>query len=142
MKSPKDALSRREFARRAALGSAAMVFPGPVSAVPVGLEVEAKKLSPQSQAEAEARYRTIFALYPDRFSEAQKTELKRLCQTIQEMLDALRAYSISNSDQPALYLKPLVEREQKSGPPNQKLPPVSSGKRGSDSAKPSAAGKP
>jgi len=48
----------------------------------------------------------------------------------------VRAYSLSNGDQPALYLKPLVEREKKSGAPNvrsapspgDKMPPAA-GKR-------------
>ena len=116
-------LSRREFARRAALGTAAtstMLFSlpdlaaaGPTT-LPTQLPSDASKLSPQSQAEAEARYQSILAQYPDRFSEAQKAELKRLCFALQPQLDRLRAWPVANSDQPALYLKPLVEREKKS----------------------------
>jgi hypothetical protein len=135
MKPTDTALSRREFARRAALGTAAVATGSAAwgnaasNLSPAGASAQttapSAKLSPQSQAEAEARYQTILTLYADRFSEAQKTDLKRLCQVVQEQLDALRAYSVSNSDQPALYLKPMVERAKASnGPPNLKLAPA------------------
>jgi hypothetical protein len=86
---------------------------GPTT-LPTQLPSDASKLSPQSQYEAEARYQSILAQYPDRFSEAQKADLKRLCFALQPQLDRLRAWPVANSDQPALYLKPLVEREKKS----------------------------
>jgi hypothetical protein len=127
-------LSRREFARRAALGTAAtstMLLPlpdlaaaGPSSSM-AQLPADASKLSPQSQAEAEARYQSILALYAERLSDAQKTDLKRLCFALQPQLDRLRAWPIANSAQPALYLKPLVEREKKSAAaPNLKSAPT------------------
>ena len=127
-------LSRREFARRAALGTAAastMLLPlpdlaaaGPSSSM-AQLPADASKLSPQSQAEAEARYQSILAQYPERLSDAQKTDLKRLCFALQPQLDRLRAWPIANSAQPALYLKPLVEREKKSdAAPNLKSAPT------------------
>ena len=128
-------LSRREFARRAALGTAAtstmllslpdLAAAGP-TALPTQIPDDASKLSPQSQAEAEARYQAILVQYPDRFSDVQKTDLKRLCFALQPQLDRLRAWPIANSDQPALYLKPLVEREKKSNAaPNLKSAPAS-----------------
>jgi hypothetical protein len=116
-------LSRREFARRAALGAAAtsaMLVPLPDLAAAgsslsmAQLPADVSKLSPQSQAEAEARYQSILAQYAGRLSDAQKTDLKRLCFALQLQLDRLRAWPIANSAQPALYLKPLVEREKKS----------------------------
>ena len=127
-------LSRREFARRAALGTAAtstmlLSLPdlgaaGPIT-LPTQLPADGSKLSPQSQAEAETRYQSILAQYLDRFSDAQKTDLKRLCFALQPQLDRLRAWPIANSDQPALYLKPLVEREKKSNvAPNLKSAPA------------------
>jgi hypothetical protein len=125
-------LSRREFARRAALGTAtsAMLLPlpdfaaGPSSSV-AQLPADASKLSPQSQSEAEARHQTILVQYPDRFSDAQRTDLKRLCFALQPQLDRLRAWPVANSDQPALHLKPLVEREKKSNAaPNLKSAPT------------------
>jgi hypothetical protein len=121
-------ISRREFARRAAIVSAAsLVPPGALhadSAVAQPLPQqppETPQLSPESQAEAEARYQAILAVYGARFSDAQKPELRRLCFLAQPPLDRLRAYPIENGDAPALYLKPLMEREKKIEPP-----PVSS----------------
>jgi hypothetical protein len=96
---------------------------GPTT-LPTQLPADASKLSPQSQSEAEARYQSILAQYADRFSEAQKADLKRLCFALQPQLDRLRAWPVANSDQPALYLKPLVEREKKSNAaPNLKSVP-------------------
>jgi hypothetical protein len=75
------------------------------------------KLSPEGQTEAEARLQSILAQYGTRFSEDQKADLKRLCLLAQPPLDRLRAYALENGDAPALYLKPLVEREKKPKPP-------------------------
>jgi hypothetical protein len=123
-------MSRREFARRAAIASAVASL-APVQAVDAGLAAPAEhagfsaraeqgqqppnmpKLSPESQAEVEARFQTILGRYGSRFSEEQKADIKRLCTMAQPPLDRLRAYAVGNSDGPALYLKPLVEREKK-----------------------------
>ncbi len=115
-------ISRREFARRAALASAVGALL-PVNALPVPTPqeaaaspqapAEAPKLSPQGQAEAEARYEAIVREYAGRFTEEQKQDLRRLCYAAQPGFDRLRAYTIQNGDSPALYLKPLVEREKK-----------------------------
>jgi len=119
-------VSRREFARRtAALGTAAastsllplagfLAVPGQPAASGQ-TPPSAPKLSPESQAEADSRYQAILAQYPDRFSDAQKTDLKRLCIFLQPSLDHIRAYTVANGDLPSLYLKPLVDREKKPG---------------------------
>jgi hypothetical protein len=113
-------ISRREFARRAAIVSAVSIVPA--RAIPAETsDLEPREaqvpgtpvLSPESQAEAQTRYQGILALYGSRFSDAQKTDLRRLCFSAQEPLDHLRAYKIENGDGPALYLKPLMEREKK-----------------------------
>jgi hypothetical protein len=116
-------VSRREFARRVVLGAAsATLLPlnefvpaaeATAPAPPAQAPNSDAKLSPQSQADAESRYQTILQQYPDRFSDAQKTDLKRLSLALQPSLEHLRAYAISNSDLPALYLKPLVDRDKK-----------------------------
>jgi len=133
-------ISRREFARRAALASAvATVAPaaalvtsearplepahaagapgGRFSAPPGNAPAPQQpanlpKLSPESQAEVDARIETIFAQYGQRFSDEQKADLRRLCAVAQPPLDRLRAYALENGDAPALYLRPLVEREK------------------------------
>src|SRR5580704_15460599 len=115
-------ISRREFARRAAIVSAVSMVP--TSALPGRPSMEdpsfdqssdAPSLSTESKAEAEARYQTILGVYGTRFSDTQKSDLRRLCFAAQPSLDRLRAYTIENGDCPALYLKPLVEREKKTG---------------------------
>jgi len=116
-----SAISRREFARRAALVSAAAslspanllaaepaVAPEPALQTPSGA-----KLSPESQTEMESRLQAVFAKYGSRLKDAQKADLRRLAADGQASLDRLRAYAIDNSDGPALYLKPLMEREKK-----------------------------
>ena len=116
-------VSRREFARRAAIGAASATllplteFVPSAEATASALLTQAPgsdaKLSPESQAEAESRFQAILQQYPDRFSAGQKADLKRLSLALQPSLDHLRAYAISNSDLPALYLKPLVDRDKK-----------------------------
>ncbi|SRR5712692_8639671 len=114
-------ITRREFARRAALASAAATLaPGnllPSQAAkplpPTQQPPALPKLSPEGQAEVEARVQSILVQYGSRFTDAQKADLRRLCTLAQPPLDRLRAYPIENGDAPALYLKPLVEREKK-----------------------------
>jgi len=115
-------ITRREFARRAAMVSAVTMVPAGALAVdspsavpPLTQTPDSPSLSVEGKAEAEARYQAILAVYGARFSETQKADLRRLSYEAQEPLDRLRAYSIENSDGPALYLKPLVERERKTG---------------------------
>lgn len=118
-----SAISRREFARRAAFVSAAaslspaeLLARGPATAVAPPLQAPASggpKLSPESQAEMESRVQAVFTQYGSRLSDAQKSELRRLAAEGQAALDRLRAFATDNSDGPALYLKPLMEREKK-----------------------------
>jgi hypothetical protein len=119
----RSSISRREFARRAAIVSAVSMVP--TSALPTRPSIEdpllnqspdTPSLLPESKAEAEARYQAILGVYGSRFSDAQKSDLRRLCFAAQPSLDHLRACAIENGDGPALYLKPLVEREKKTGP--------------------------
>ena len=117
------AISRREFARRAAIASAVAIVPaGTLPGRRTLTEFselqtnDAPPLSRESQAEAEARYQSILGVYGDRFSEPQKADIRRLCLLAQLPLDNLRKFTIENGDGPALYLKPLVEREKKPGP--------------------------
>jgi hypothetical protein len=124
-----QSISRREFARRAVIASAAASLGG-ATAVPVDAAAQSAqngaahadqdtklpKLSPEGRAEAEARLQSILSRYGSRFSETQKADLRRLCFLTQQSLDRLRAYPLANGDGPALYLKPLVEREKKPAP--------------------------
>jgi len=110
-------LTRREFAQRAALLSAtasltparaAFNLPDP----DVSSQTESK-LSDAGQAEANSRYQQIIDLYGSRFDIAQKADLERMCSETQPSLDHIRSYALQNGDQPALFLKPIVERDKK-----------------------------
>jgi hypothetical protein len=119
-----SAISRREFARRAAMVSAAasLAPANLLNAEPLASPPQAQqpptvpKLSPESQAEVDSRIQTIVAQYGSRLSDAQKADIRRLATEAQPPLDRLRAYPTENGDGPALYLKPLMEREKKPAP--------------------------
>jgi hypothetical protein len=108
----KDGISRREFARRAGLAGAAATF-GAASGLaqsPASTSVDAATGVP---LEAQLRVNTILTLYEGRFSAAQKADLLKMSNSAQKSLDKLRGYKIENSDEPALHLKPLMERQKK-----------------------------
>ncbi len=106
-------ISRRDFTRRAALATAAMVaLPSELLPTPVAGAVQAAlppmdepKLSPESQAEADAKIQAIFHKYGNRLSDEQKADIRRLVREGQKPLEALRAYKLDNSDQPATILR-------------------------------------
>jgi hypothetical protein len=114
-------ISRREFARHAAFVSAAaslspaelLTSKSPVRANPPLQTPTGPTLSPESQTEMDSRLQAVFAQYGSRLNDAQKADLRRLALEGQAALDRLRAYPTDNSDGPALYLKPLIEREKK-----------------------------
>jgi hypothetical protein len=109
--------SRREFTRRAAvLGATASLVNAEVilPKVAAGQSAPAApNLTPAGQAEAESRYQQIVSLYGEHLDEAQKTNIKRMCVELQPSLERIRAFKLENGDAPALYLKPLLEREKK-----------------------------
>jgi hypothetical protein len=116
-----SAISRREFAKRAAMASAAAslspanLIPAAGPMVPLSSQQvpAANKLSPESQAEVDSRIQSILAQHGNRLSDAQKDDVRRLATEAQAALDRLRAYPTDNGDGPALYLRPLIEREKK-----------------------------
>jgi hypothetical protein len=130
-------ISRREFTRRAAMASAAASLT-PVEVLTVESAAaspepqqppDLPKLSSESQAEVEARIHAILSQYGSRLSGEQKKDIRRLCALAQPQLDRLRAYALENSDGPALYLKPLVEREKKPAPPRSAAKPAAPAKK-------------
>jgi hypothetical protein len=112
-------LSRREFAQRAAIFSAAAPLAGTailsetLPQTPPQQPDNLPKLSPEGQAEADARYQQILGQYGPRLNDNDKNTVRTLCIFLQPALEHVRAYPLVNSDAPALYLKPLVEREKK-----------------------------
>jgi hypothetical protein len=128
-----SAISRREFARRAAFVSAAaslapsnlLSSESAVAPLPAQQPASTPKLSPEGQAEVESRIQSIFAQNGNRLSDAQKTDIRRLATEAQPPLDRLRAFATDNGDGPGLYLKPLMERERKPSPMPATLKPAS-----------------
>jgi len=118
-KSTGQKIDRREFARKAALLSAAMVpaglaFEGPAAAASKEqLPEGAEKLSAEGRVEAEARFQQIMSQYGSRFDSEEQKRVREGCYNLQGSLEKLRAFHLENGDAPALYLKPLVEREKK-----------------------------
>ncbi|MGA2421848.1 MAG: hypothetical protein ABSG69_17370 [Candidatus Acidiferrum sp.] len=113
MPQPKNStLTRREFTTTALLTTV-----GATVAVATPRELPGQSTTPPlpqpSQSESDQRLQTILTLYPTRFSDAQKADLKKICNSTQSTLDRLRAYKTANSDDPALHLKPLIEHERK-----------------------------
>jgi hypothetical protein len=117
----KGGISRRQFARRAVLLSASASIVPAASVLADTLQTPPAQqpaavhpnLSPESQAEAEARFQQILSQYGSRFSAEEKTSLREMNLMTQTSLDKVRAFSLENGDGPALYLKPLVEREKR-----------------------------
>ncbi len=113
-------LTRRAFARRAAVFSASaalitessLLRSATLSDPSAQLPVDLPKLSPESQAEAEARFQLVLSRHGSRLNDEDKRNIKALCYFSQPSLDHLRAFSLKNSDVPALFLKPIVEREK------------------------------
>jgi hypothetical protein len=112
----RSGLSRREFARRAAL-AAAGIAAGPSSAMggssnepqsPPGPAQQAPSdaaLSPAAEAEVESKIQFILQKYGSRLNETQKTDIRRLVKEGQKPLEKLRAYALENSDAPELVLR-------------------------------------
>jgi len=112
-----SSFSRRQFARRAAAASAAAAL-APAEALlpaatPTQTPPDSPKLSPEGQAEANSRYQQILALYGSRFDDTQKANLKKMCADLQPTLEKIRKFNLENGNAPALFLKPLVERDKK-----------------------------
>ena len=108
-------MSRREFARRAALAATtAAVAPAtllsqetaPKSApAPSAPPQASQPLSPELQAEGELKYQWIIQNYGNRLSDAEKKDVHRLVMEGQKPLAAFRAFPLDNGDQPATVLK-------------------------------------
>jgi hypothetical protein len=106
-------ISRRDFARRAAVAAAAMAaLPSELlpalagsAALPAFPPLDEPKLSPESQAEVDEKIQAILRKYGGRLSDDQKKDIHRLVTEGQKPLETLRAYKLDNSDQPATVLK-------------------------------------
>ncbi len=112
---PSNQLSRREFARRAAVAvTTAAVLPASLLSQETAPQRPSSTnqppqpptaLSADLQAEGELKYTWIIQTYGKRLSEDQKQDLHRLVMEGQKPLAAFRAFPLENSDQPATVLK-------------------------------------
>jgi hypothetical protein len=103
-----DGVSRREFARRAVLAASAAALPA--SVVAQGASGAQSQPGPAPAPDPERKLQDILARYGNRLSEAQKADLRRLLSDQAKSLDALRAFSLDNSDQPATVLRLAREK--------------------------------
>src|ERR1700743_1718774 len=71
-------------------------------------ETQPIKLSEVSRAEADFAYETLMRKYGGRFNQEQKKDIKRLIYAQQEGLDKLRAFAVTNGDQPATVLQVVL----------------------------------
>jgi len=115
--------SRREFARRAAIASAATLVPATAFSTtqPAPLPTPQQPantppLPAASQAESDNRTQSVLTQYGSHLSDDQKNEIAKISANVQRQLDTLRKFPTQNGDDPALYLKPLMEREKKPAP--------------------------
>jgi hypothetical protein len=117
MKKEMEALSRREFAKAAALTTAAVLVPSELLAQEQKPAPEAAKtekppetptLSAESQAEADLAYETLMRKYGRRFTDEHKADIKRLVGQQQSALDKLRAEKVTNSDEPATVFQVFI----------------------------------
>lgn len=108
-------LSRREFARCAALAATtAVIAPSALLAQETAPKPAASpdkppppttQLSPELQAEGELKYQWVIQTYGSRLTDAQKKDVHRLIMEGQKPLTAFRAFPLDNADQPATVLK-------------------------------------
>ncbi len=107
-------VSRREFARQAAMAAAAAavlpanVLPAAADPPPPPQTAKAPKaLSPEAQAEVEEKYQAILRQYGSRLTAEQKRDIHRLLREGQPALEKLRAFPLENSNEPATVFVPV-----------------------------------
>ena len=102
------ALSRRDFARGAALAATAIVIP---------LAACSPTASTEAKPEVEAMYNAILRQHGNQFNDEQKKELHAQVDSTVQGLEKLRAFTLENWDEPAtvLHLAPVVASASNKG---------------------------
>jgi hypothetical protein len=99
-------LTRRDFARGIALTAAAVAAPrntpAQIESASGGASQEATAQATQLSPTGEAQIQTILAKYGKRLSDEQKADVRRLVAQAQKTSEALRAFPLDNSDEPAM----------------------------------------
>lgn len=114
--SPSDSISRRQFARRAALAAAASISApallpaiesasGFVAAAQDQKAPPLKNLTPEQTADVDAKLANILRKYGDRFNDDQKKRLRRILAQQQRLLAPVREFAVKNGDVPASVLR-------------------------------------
>lgn len=106
----KNGISRRSFARGAAVAATAALFPKNEvwadSPAPTQTQPGAtQKLSPAARAEVEAKATEIFRKYGSRLSNEQKADIRKVLAETQDGLEKMRRFGLENGDQPATVFK-------------------------------------
>ena len=96
----KRKLSRRDFGRGALLTAAAAAVRDTSAAEPAARSQSAGS-STQLSPETEAQFQAILKKHGSRLSAEQRADVRRLLGTAQKTSDALRAFPLDNSDEPA-----------------------------------------
>lgn len=110
-----EAISRRQFSRKAAVAAAA-TFTAPALLATTAPTTEAARpqekkpeplegLTPEQTAEVDARLANILRKYGSRFNDDQKTRLRRILAQQERMMAPVRAFSLQNGDPPASVLR-------------------------------------
>lgn len=103
-------ISRREFACEiAALTATVAIAPATMAqtekaATPLKPPPEEEGLSAAAKAEAEANYQALMQRYGNRLNSDQKHDVHRLLMQQQKSVEALRAFTLANGDEPSLVL--------------------------------------
>ena len=115
----KSGITRRSFARGAAVAASATLFPkheiwaespAPTQAQPSAME----KLSPAARAEVDAKAKEIFRKYGSRLSDGQKADIRKVLAETQDGLEKMRRFALDNGDQPATVFKFTAEKRARS----------------------------
>jgi hypothetical protein len=120
MSDSRKKITRRGFALGAAAAAVGVLAPGSeVQAQseppkPSTQAAPATKLSPEAQAEVDAKIKEIFRKYGSRLTNAQKTDILKVMAETQSGLEKMRAFPLDNADQPATVLK-FTEGEKQNG---------------------------
>lgn len=115
--SPSDSISRRQFARNAAVVAAASISAPALLPAVEAPERDApsqeqdqkaeplKGLSAEQTADVDAKLANILRKYGDRFNDDQKKRLRRILAQQQRLMAPVRDFAVKNGDPPASVLR-------------------------------------
>jgi hypothetical protein len=115
--SKKLSITRRSFAVGAAVAATATLLPGRADAhlTPIAdAQSDAmSKLSAGARAEVDAKIKELLRKYGSRLSDEQKADIRKVMAETQDGLEKMRAFALTNGDQPATVLELYRRSEHK-----------------------------